>query len=345
MPWTTGSGRFWNSPLRYVLAGDIGGSKVNLALYERHEGQLSLRKSSSFISKNFSTLEAVLEAFFSGEKQIVDGACFGIAGPVESGQCKTTNLPWVVEAVGLKKFLATGNVWLINDLASLACAVPFLGESEVEVLQEGKPEPSGRVAVIAAGTGLGQAFLIPEEQGRYRVVDSEGGHCDFPFLNDLEGDLCRFMKQKYGRVSIERVVSGEGLAQIYQFVKRHYSFEETGTLAEEMQTQDPASVIARHGMEAKSEACQKALDLFISFYGRVAGNLALQIMARGGVYVGGGIAPKILARIRKGLFMESFLSKGRFKDFMARIPVKVIKDDQSSLRGAAHYALGERFFR
>lgn len=328
-----------------ILAGDIGGTKINLALFDYNNGQLTLKRDSGFKSENFPGLEAVLDEFFSGEIPAVDRACFGIAGPVENRQCRATNFPWVVEEEALKKYLGTQDVWLINDLSAMACATPFLRESEVEVLQEGNPDPAGRVAVIAAGTGLGQAFLIPESSGRYRALDSEGGHCDFPFMDGLESDLHLFLKRHYGRVSIERTLSGEGLRQIYRFVSQHFAFDEPDELAVELQRGDSAAVVARYGIEGKSEACKKTLDIFLSFYGRVAGNLALQVLARGGVYVGGGIAPKILPAIKNGLFMKSFLSKGRFSDFMVKVPVKVILDDRVSLSGAAHYALGEKISR
>ena len=202
-----------------ILVGDIGGTKVNLALFDHNAGRLSLARECSFSSQNYSSLESILGEFFSGGKTALDRACFGVAGPVDNGKCRATNLEWVVEAETLKHFLGIDAVWVINDLAAMACATPFLQMSEVEVLQKGEADISGRKAVIAAGTGLGQAFLIPESTGRWLILDSEGGHGDFPFHNEGESELYRFLRRQYGRVSIERVLSGKGLVQIYQFLK------------------------------------------------------------------------------------------------------------------------------
>ena len=329
-----------------ILVGDIGGAKVSLALFVHQNGRLSLERQRKYASQDYPGLEAVLRDFFSGGLPALDSACFGVAGPVENGYCQATNLEWTVAADELKKFLGIDAVWLINDLAAMACATPFLRTSEVEVIQAGTATGvTGRVAVIAAGTGLGQALLIPENAGRYRVLDSEGGHCDFPFLGEREAGLYQFLRRLYGRVSIERVLSGKGLAQIYLFLKEYYSLDEPGWLTDEFRENDAAAVVARNGMEEKSELCQKALTMFVSFYGRVAGDLALQYMAKGGVYIGGGIAPKIISMIKSGPFMEAFLAKGRWQKFMATIPVKVIMDERASLIGAAQFALGEKFAR
>jgi glucokinase len=326
-----------------ILAGDIGGTTVSLALFDHKEGNLDLKRKESFISKNYSEFESILQEFFEGRNISLEKACFGVAGPIEKDRCEVTNLEWVVDLKALKKFLGIESIWLINDLAAMAYSTPFLQDAEIEVLQVGENVNSGRVAVIAAGTGLGQAFLIPESSGRYLVIDSEGGHCDFPFHDEMEKGLYQFLKGQYGRVSIERVLSGEGLTQIYQFLNKHLSIKEPEWLTKELLVNDPASTVARYGIEEKSEICQRALEMFISFYGRVAGNLALQFRAKGGVYIGGGIAPKIISRIKSGNFMESFLSKGRFRDFMTSIPVRVIMNEKASLFGAAQFALAEKF--
>ncbi|MGV7221652.1 MAG: glucokinase [Nitrospinales bacterium] len=328
-----------------ILAGDIGGTSVKLGLFQNDSGQLSLKREFSFKSKDFSGIEPILLEFLEKEPISIDQACFGVAGPVEKGRSELTNLQWKVEVEALKKSLGTENVWLINDLAAMACSIPFLKESEIEVLQEGEADTSGRTAVIAAGTGLGQAFLIPESSDRYLVIDSEGGHCDFPFNDGIERDLFHFLQCQFGRVSIERVLSGSGLSQIYHFLNKHLSIDEPEWLSHELMNNDPASVITINGINEKSETCKKALELFITFYGRVAGNLALQFRAKGGVYIGGGIAPKIISQIKSGKFLESFLSKGRFQNFMGTIPVKVIMNEKASLLGAAQYALGKSFTR
>ena len=328
-----------------ILAGDIGGTSVKLALFNYDSGCLNLDRECIFRSKDYSGLDAILLEFIENRKISIEQACLGVAGPVDNGKCTVTNLQWIVETENLKNILGIDNVWIINDLAAMACAIPFLQESVLEVLQNGEVDTSGRVAVIAAGTGLGQAFLIPDSSDRYLIIDSEGGHCDFPFNDDIERDLFHFFQNQFGRVSIERVLSGSGLFQIYQFLNKKLSIDEPEWLSDELKENDPASVITSHGLNGKSEICKKTLDLFISFYGRVAGNLALQFRAKGGVYIGGGIAPKIISQIKSGNFMESFLSKGRFRSFMETIPVKVIMNEKASLLGAAQYALGKKFNR
>jgi glucokinase len=328
-----------------ILAGDIGGTSVKLALLKHESGNLKQIKECSFNSKDYPGLEPILLEFFENRKISVDQACLGVAGPVENGKCTVTNLQWIVKVGSLKKILEIDNVWLINDLAAMACSIPFLQKSELEILQQGDGDTSDRVAVIAAGTGLGQAFLIPDSTDRYLVIDSEGGHCDFPFNDGIERDLLHFLQSQFGRVSIERVLSGNGLSQIYQFLKKNHSIDEPEWLSHELKENDQGSVITIYGLNGKSETCKKALDLFISFYGRVAGNLALQFRAKGGVYIGGGIAPKIISKLKSGNFMESFLSKGRFQNFMKTIPVKVIMNEKASLLGAAQYALGNKFIR
>lgn len=328
-----------------ILAADIGGTKVNLALFRQKDDQLELVDSAKFESRKYSGLEEILDEFCQSKHPKLDRAGFGIAGPVKDGKCDVTNLPWVVDVENIKKRLGLESVWLINDLAAMACAVPFLPEAELVVLQAGKTETGGRIGVIAAGTGLGEAFLLPDQSGRYLILDSEGGHSDFSPRTDLEIELLRFLTEKFGRASIERVLSGPGLHNIYQFLLECHLFEEPSWLTQELTENDPGEVITKHGLSNKSPACEKALEIFISLYGAIAGNLALQFLTRGGLYIGGGIAPNILPLIKSGLFMESFYSKGRFKSFMREVPVKVILNDKASLIGVAHYALGDKFAR
>jgi glucokinase len=328
-----------------ILAADIGGTKVNLALFRQKDDQLELVDSAKFESRKYSGLEEILEEFCQESHPKIERAGFGVAGPVKDGKCDVTNLPWVVDVENLKKRLGLESIWLINDLAAMACAVPFLPDAELDVLQEGKPEEGGRVAVLAAGTGLGEAFLFPDQSGRYLILDSEGGHCDFSPRTALEIELLLFLTKKFGRTSIERVLSGPGLHNIFQFLIERHSYEEPSWLTRELRENDPGVVITKYGIENKSPACEKALEMFVSLYGAIAGNLALQLLTRGGLYIGGGIAPNILPLIKSGLFMESFYSKGRFKSFMREVPVKVILNDKASLIGVAHYALGDKFAR
>lgn len=326
-----------------ILAADIGGTKVNLALFQEEQEHLRLIEESTFRSQQYAGLDDILREFLRS-KPTIDKACFGIAGPVKEGKCQVTNLTWLVEIEKLRALLGISSVWLINDLAAMACAVPFLGSNEIMVLQEGKIDPQGRIAVLAAGTGLGQAFLVPDSNRRYLVLDSEGGHCDFPPRNHIETELLRYLLKKFERVSIERVLSGSGLFDIYQFINQYNLFIETEWLEKEINEGDPAAVIANNGLK-NHKACRMALDMFVTIYGAVAGNLALQNMTRGGVFVGGGIAPKIADVMTGGLFMDAFLAKGRFKPFMDEVPVKMIMNERASLLGAAHYALGERIRR
>ncbi|MDA0692852.1 MAG: glucokinase [Nitrospinae bacterium] len=328
-----------------ILVADIGGTKVNLAVFRQANDHLEQVGEARFESQKYSGLEDILDEFCQKEHPQIERAAFGIAGPVKDGKCEVTNLPWVVDVQNLKKQLGLESVWLINDLAAMACAVPFLPDPELEVLQEGREVEGGRVAILAAGTGLGEAFLIPDGTGRYLLIDSEGGHCDFAPRAELEMELLDFLNQKLGRTSIERVLSGPGLHNIYQFLVKCHAFEEPSWLTQEFQNGDPGEVITQNGLQGKSPACAKALEMLVSIYGAVAGDLGLQLLTRGGIYIGGGIAPKILPLIKSGLFMESFYSKGRFKPFMREIPVKVILNEKASLLGLAHYALGAKFVR
>ncbi|NIQ02987.1 MAG: glucokinase, partial [Nitrospinaceae bacterium] len=277
-----------------ILAGDIGGTKVNLALFEDRQGRLHRVEETKFESRSYEGLEDILDEFLRQTGKPVDQAGFGVAGPVQDGRCEVTNLPWVVETDHLRRRLNLDSVWLINDLAAMACAIPFLQPAEIEVLQDGVPEAQGRFTILAAGTGLGEAFLVPAEGGKFLVLDTEGGHCDFAPRDREETELLLYLTEKFGRVSLERILSGPGLHHLYQFVSRYHSLSAPDWLVQELAATDPGIVVTRNGLNRKSPACVKALEMFVSIYGAVAGNLALQLLTRGGVYVGGGIAPKIL---------------------------------------------------
>jgi glucokinase len=335
----------FSDSIKMILAGDIGGTKVNLAIFQEDRGLLKLKEEATFASQKYSNFEDILREFLAQTKAVVDVACFGVCGPVNEGRCQVTNLPWVVEVKSLQAILRRESVWLINDLAAMAASLPFLDPEVYVVLQEGKECPNGRIAVIAAGTGLGQAFLVPDASGHYIILDSEGGHCDYPPRNQLESELLRFMLKKYERVSIERLLSGSGLCLIYEFVKQRHSFSEPEWLTAELHECDPAVAITNNGLQKKDEACVMALELFVTLYGAVAGNLALQLMTRRGIFVGGGMAPKMAEVMKSGLFREAFLSKGRFRSFVSEVPVKMIVNELAPLLGAAHYALGNRFRR
>ncbi|MEC7641313.1 MAG: glucokinase [Nitrospinota bacterium] len=320
--------------MRTILAGDIGGTKALLAIFEERNGSFQPIEEACFASADYKGLSGILNEFLDQTGANIASACLGVPGPVIGGTCRTTHHGWLIDIKEIKSQLAIGEIFLINDMAALAHAVPFLSKSQFEILQIGQPEETSNIALIAAGTGLGQAFLLKPDENELIVLSSEGGHCDFAPRTELEIELLRFLLKKYKRVSVERVLSGYGLFHIYQFINSYHSFKEPDWLTKEFGEKDPAAVIT--GNIAKSPACEKALNLFISIYGAVSGSLALQMLA--GVYLGGGIAPKIISKLKEGDFMEAFLAKGRFQDLLSRIPVHVIMDDKAALLGAARYA-------
>ncbi|QPJ65581.1 MAG: glucokinase [Candidatus Nitrohelix vancouverensis] len=309
-----------------ILAGDIGGTKVNLALYEERAGRLEPIRCERYSSLDSSGLEPILDEFLSSETVDIQRACFGVAGPVKSGVCRVTNLSWEVSASALKKRLGTDRVFLLNDLAAMASSIPFLSASQCVELQGGA-SGNGRIAVLAAGTGMGQAFLWPQDDGRREIIDTEGGHCDFAPRTTEEAELLRFFLKRWDRVSIERVLSGDGLAALHQFLSS----------PQEQEALSSADVI-RYGLSGEDAVCRQALQWFASLYGACAGNLALQILAEGGVYVGGGLAPRLLPVLQEGGFMEAFRAKGRFSAFLEKMPVRVIVDENAPLLGAARFA-------
>jgi len=324
-----------------ILTGDVGGTKVNLALFEVKGKVPSISIERSYVSRDYSDLTHLLEHFLKDTQPKLTHACLGVAGPVYEGRCQVTHLPWEIDARGLKSLFGIDSVALINDLAALAYSVPHLTPESLEVIQEGRGDLKGNIGVLAVGTGLGQAFLISEREERYRVVETEGGQCDFPARNVLESELREQLGQLSSRVCIEDVLSGPGLIRIFEFMKEREHATEPEWLVDEFEREDPASVISRNGLSRKFKPCENALELFVSVYGAVAGNLALQIVARGGVIIGGGIAPEILPLLKSDLFLEAFRDKGKFRDFMGQVPVKVVMNKRAPLLGAAYFALGE----
>ena len=329
-----------------ILAGDVGGTKVNLALFTEQDGVLAEVEQATFKSEEFSGLNEILADFAGGQKGKISRAGFGVAGPVRDGYCEVTNLNnWLVNKAEIQQQLGIDSVWLLNDLTAMACSVPFLPAEDFQTLQAGTFDPLGRVAVIAAGTGLGQAFLVPQEHGRYLPIDTEGGHCDFAPRTKRETELMQFLKGEFLHVSIERVLSGAGLINIYRFICQSLSIQPEPGLTPDVSAEPRARAVVRLGLSGESSACQQALELFVGIYGAVAGNMALQLLTRGGVVLGGGIAPALVSLLKQGKFMESFRDKGRFSGFMNEIPVRVILNEKASLIGAAQYALGKRFLR
>jgi glucokinase len=321
-----------------VLAGDIGGTKTNLALFSVHGERLRSELQRSFPSKRYSGLVPVLQEFLADDKHTIDSACFGIAGPVVDGKVKTPNLAWMVDSSELSRALKLDSVALLNDLEAAAYGIFTLEEDEFCALNQGTIFHSGNKALIAAGTGLGQSILHDDGR-RFHPLASEAGHADFAPRNDLEIELLRHLIDRFHHVSYERVLSGPGLMNIYRFLKKNQGLEEPKWLAERLLGgEDPGAVVSKAALANEAEICVKAVDIFVSVYGAESGNLALRAKSVRGLYVGGGIAPKILSKLKDGTFMRAFGDKGRYTDLLAAIPVQVILNDQAGLRGAAYYA-------
>jgi glucokinase len=320
-----------------ILAGDIGGTSTRLGFFEVRQGRLHSIIEQVYPSRNHQGLGEIASLFVASHKLKVQQACFGIAGPVLNGRVNTPNLAWFVDAALLAKELGLPSASLINDLEANAYGIAALEPGDMLVLRAGASGATGNAAVISAGTGLGEAGLYWD--GRYhQPFACEGGHTDFGPRNELESALLDFLRGRFGHVSYERVVSGPGLLNIFEFLRDTKRGEVSATLAEELKAADPSMVISRAGLEGRYKICIQALDLFVSLYGAEAGNLALKVMATGGVYVGGGIAPQILEKMKSPLFLESFLDKARMRPLMERLPIRVILNDKTALLGAARCA-------
>jgi glucokinase len=320
-----------------ILAGDIGGTNTRLAFVETAGDRLKLAVEATYPSRGHGSLEAVLRRFVTEQPYPVAQACFGVAGPVKNGRCEATNLPWVVDARQLARGLGLEAVGLINDLEANAYGIAVLEPKDFVVLNTGAPDAGGNAAIISAGTGLGEAGLYWDGK-QHRPFATEGGHATFAPRTPLEMDLLRFLTKQFGHVSYERVLSGPGLVNIYTFLRDTGHAEEPPWLAERLRQQDPSAVISQAALDGESALCVQALDLFVSLYGAEAGNLALKVMARGGVFVGGGIAPKIIQRLKDAAFMDAFTTKGRMKPLLEAMPVRVILNAKTALLGAAHCA-------
>lgn len=344
-----------------VLAGDIGGTNARLALYEvaRPGNGAPLAFTSlfekTFPSKSHASLDEIVEAYLRvaetetngriAKGRGIDGACFGIAGPIESNRCHATNLPWIVDGRALAARVGIPRVTLVNDFSAAALGVTAVGASDLVPLGGGPPVPHGPIAVLGAGTGLGEAFLLwSEAGGGYEVLPSEGGHTDFAPRTPLEIGLLEFLSDKYGRVSCERVLSGNGLVDIFAFLSQEPACkplirqETSAIFAAPGAGRDAAAEISKRALAGTDPICEMALALFCSVMGAVAGNLGLSVLATGGVFVAGGIAPRILTYLQKGGFREAFERKGRLHTLVERLPVFVVTHAQPGLLGAATIA-------
>jgi len=320
-----------------ILAGDIGGTHTRLALFDGdpHE-PLAL---AIYPSRKHAGLEEIVAAFLAEHPAEIDCACFDVAGPVRNGRVKTTNLPWIVDARQVADTIGLPSIELVNDLVATAYGIAELTTADLETLNRGDPSIGGNLAVIAAGTGLGEAGLIWNGEC-YHVVASEGSHSDFGPRSALQVELYTFLARD-SHVSYEDVCSGIGLVTLYRFLRERSRTEEPAWLADAIRDGDGPATISSAGLTGRDPVCAEALDLMVSIYGAEAGNVALRLLATGGIYVGGGIAPHILPKLRQRTFLDSLAAKGRFRAMLEQIPVHVILNEHAGLFGAARIARRE----
>ena len=319
------------------LAGDIGGTKTNMGLFSMGKTRPISKVIKVYSSREAPNLEAIIGRFLKNHSAPISSACFGIAGPVVNRRCKATNLPWEISEDSLKRHFKWPNVRLINDLTATSLAIPLLSSREVISLNRAKARKRQNIALVAPGTGLGQALLV-FNNGKYVPMSSEGGHADFSPNSKAEVRLWQYLHQRLGHVSVERVLSGPGLLNIYLWLKDSGRYSEPPWLTRKLKEMDPARAITESAINENDPLCMESVNMFVSIFGAAAGNLALTGMATGGVFLGGGIPPKILPKLKEGLFIKAFTDKGRFRYLLERIPVKVILNDKAALLGAAKYA-------
>ena len=327
------------------LAGDVGGTKTLLALYDYHGGNLKETRRKRYLSGEHKCLEEIIEDFLKEEKKPPSRCCFAIAGPTEGGVSHTINLQWVVSAEKISKHFNIESTFLINDLVANAWGIRELSSSDLMTLNQGTPLNDGNQGMVSPGTGLGEAVLFYD--GKQRIPGaSEGGHADFSPRNDQEVELFKYLKGKFGHVSKERVLSGQGIVNLYQFLVDTGRYKPGPAVLERMKNENPAKVITEMGISNENECCQTLLSWFCSLLGAEAGNFALSIMGTGGIFLGGGIVPKIIPELKKGEFMKAFVNKGRLTSLLSSVPVHVILEEDTALKGAAYYclrtALGEK---
>jgi glucokinase len=331
-----------------LIAGDIGGTKTILRLVEVENEQKSFKtlEEATYKSQDYLDLVPMIEQFLEG-KQSPEVACLAIAGPVVNNSCQLTNLNWYLEKERLERSLNLKQVSLINDFAAVSYGILGLTESDLDTLQTGEITPASPLAVIGAGTGLGESFLIPQAE-RYQVFATEGGHTDFASRSELEWQLLEYIKNEYSidRVSVERVVSGPGIVVIYQFLRDIKFAEESTEIGEQIRqweagktSIDPAAIIGQAALVKSDPLCQKTIEMFLEAYGAETGNLALKILPYGGIYIAGGIAAKILPIIKESNFIEVFKQKGRMVSLLEKIPIKIVLNSQVGLLGSLLYAL------
>lgn len=318
-----------------ILAGDVGGTKTHLGLFRIDDGAPTLLRDYRYATVDFTSLEDACRDFLSTGAQRIASACFGVPGPILGGEARASNVQWRMHEGSLSRALDGTRVRLINDLGAAAYGVIHLPDSEVCVLQRGEfPLHQGDIAIIAAGTGLGEGALV-FEHGRYYAVASEGGHASFAPQNDEQIELYKYLRARFGHVSAERVVSGPGLLNIYRFVRERSGAPEPDWLATRLKNEDASAVVSEVALDLRHEECVHALEMFVDIYAAEAGNLALKVLALGGVYLSGGIAPRILPALTGGRFMRAFIDKGRLAEMLSKIEVRVALNEGVGLLGAA----------
>jgi glucokinase len=320
-----------------ILAGDIGGTNARLAYFESQNGHFKLISERVFPSREHSELGDIVSQFLADSGTRPEAACFGIAGPVRNGRVETSNLPWVIEQSRLAIQIHLPSTLLINDLEASAWGIGALAQGDLVALNQVKGPVSGNQAVIAPGTGLGEAGLF-WDGSRHHVYACEGGHTDFAPRGELQIELLRFLSANFGHVSYERILSGPGLVNVYDFLRATEGGKELPDLASAMQVTDFAAAISQAALSGSDELAEKALDLWIAVYGAEASNLALKSMSTGGIFLAGGISPKILSKLRSPLFMQAFLDKGRMRTLVESMPVHVVTNEKAGLLGAARCA-------
>lgn len=321
-----------------ILAGDVGGTKCNLATLSFVGDSLDIVRNHRFPSASYPSLNAIIREFLEKEKATIVAACFGVPGPVKDGRARPTNLTWGVDSEDISKEFNIPYVTLLNDLAANAYGISELKESDLAVIQTGDLDATGNRCIVSPGTGLGEAGLYWNGR-RHLVWACEGGHTDFAPRNDLEIALLEHLIKQYGHVSYERVVSGMGIENIYKFLRDTGRGHENPKVAAEMKTGDAGKIISKYAESGECAMCVQTLEIFIGCLGAETGNMALKAMATGGVYLGGGIPAKMLAQLRSVGFLHAFNDKGRLSGLMQSMPVRVILNDQAALLGAARYAL------
>jgi glucokinase len=322
-----------------LLAGDIGGTKTRLAIFSTEQGPRQPLAETVFASDAYPSLEAIVRVFLEQTHYTVERATFDVAGPVVNGKAKITNLPWVVDAMELERAFGLEAVHLLNDLEAVAYAVPFLQPEDLHTLNPGHAQKHGSMAVIAPGTGLGEGYLTWNGE-HYDAHPSEGGHTDFAPTDALQMGLLAYLQERGDHVSYERVCSGLGIPNIYAYLRDSGYAPEPEWLLEELNDPTPVIMNAAVTGRAGCELCKATLDMFVAILGAETGNLALKILATGGVYIGGGIPPRIISSLEGGAFLRAFYAKGRFKELLAQMPVHVIMYPNAALLGAACDAFG-----